>query len=65
MLETGEVDALVVQNPFAMGYLGIENAYQLINGKKPEHKEVFTETLTAFRENLFDEANQKLIFPFR
>ena len=27
MLETGEVDALIVQNPYAMGYLGVEYAY--------------------------------------
>jgi ribose transport system substrate-binding protein len=33
MLETGEMDALVVQNPFAMGYLGIQNAYSLVTGK--------------------------------
>lgn len=32
MLETGEVDALIVQDPYAMGYLGVECAYNLING---------------------------------
>ena len=34
MLETGEVDALIVQNPYAMGYLGVEAAYRLLNGQK-------------------------------
>ena len=31
MLETGEVDALIVQNPYAIGYLGVEHAYRLID----------------------------------
>ena len=31
-LQDGAVDALVVQNPYAMGYLGVESAYQLISG---------------------------------
>ena len=32
MLETGEIEGLIVQNPYAMGYLGVETAYRLING---------------------------------
>lgn len=63
MLETGEMDALIVQNPYAMGYLGVEAAWNLINGRTPE-KEIPTETMTATRQNMFDKASQKLIFPF-
>ena len=33
MMETGEVDALIVQNPYAMGYLGVENAYRLLGSR--------------------------------
>lgn len=44
MLETGEVDALIVQNPYAMGYLGVEYAYRLINGENPESEEIDTST---------------------
>lgn len=65
MLETGEMDALIVQNPFAMGYLGIETACSLLGGKAILEDQIHTETLTATRENLFEEASQKLIFPFR
>lgn len=65
MLETGEMDALIVQNPFAMGYLGIETACSLLGGKEILEDQIHTETLTATRENLFEEASQKLIFPFR
>ena len=32
-LQDGCVDALVVQNPYAMGYLGVESAYQLLTGQ--------------------------------
>lgn len=63
MLETGEMDALIVQNPYAMGYLGVEAAWNLINGKGTE-KKIRTETMTATQENMFDTASQKLIFPF-
>ena len=65
MLETGEMDALIVQNPYAMGYLGVEAAWNLINGREVPEKKIHTETMTATRENMFDTASQKLIFPFR
>ena len=32
-LQEGSVDALVVQNPYAMGYLGVESAYKLLAGQ--------------------------------
>lgn len=65
MLETGEMDALIVQNPYAMGYLGVETAWNLISGKEVPKKKIQTETMTATRENMFDTASQKLMFPFR
>lgn len=64
MLETGEMDALIIQNPYAMGYLGVETAWSLINGKTLPEKKIRTETMTATRENMFSKASQKLIFPF-
>lgn len=65
MLETGEMDALIIQNPYAMGYLGVEAAWNLINGREVPEEKIFTETMTATRENMFETASQKLIFPFR
>ena len=65
MLETGEMDALIVQNPYAMGYLGVETAWKLMNGMEVSDKKIYTETMTADRENMFDTASQRLIFPFR
>lgn len=32
-LQGGRVDALIVQNPYAMGYLGVESAYKLLSGQ--------------------------------
>lgn len=62
MLETGEVDALIVQNPYAMGYLGIENAYKLINDMPIDQKQVDTSTTLITRENMFDEDYQRVLF---
>ncbi len=62
MLETGEVDALIVQNPYAMGYLGIECAYRLINGQALEQMEIDTSTTVVTRENMFDSAVQRILF---
>ena len=65
MLETGEVNALIVQSPFSMGYLGVEHAYQLITNKKVNTSEIATKTVTITKENMFDQENQKIVFPFR
>ncbi len=64
MLETGEVDALIVQDPFAMGYLGVECAYNLIQGIEPEAQTVDTATTLVTRDNMFEEGIQRIIFPF-
>lgn len=64
MLETGEVDALVVQNPFVMGYLGVEQAQQIVTRKKHVEKITYTKTVVIDKENMFHEENQKIVFPF-
>jgi len=64
-LQDGWVDALIVQNPYAMGYLGVERAYQLISGQdaQPEPM-VDTSTRIVNRENLFTMDSQKALFAF-
>lgn len=64
MLETGEVDALIVQNPYAMGYLGIENAYHLMNGMPVTGEVVDTATTCVTRENMFEPECQRMLFAF-
>ena len=64
-LQTGEVDALVVQNPYAMGYLGVESAYKLLSGRARELQPIVdTSTRIVDRENLFATDSQKALFAF-
>lgn len=64
MLETGEVDALIVQNPYAMGYLGVENAYRMLGGHELEKKEINTSTHLVTKENMYSEESQRMLFSF-
>lgn len=64
MLETGEVDSLIVQNPYAMGYLGVECAYNALNKVPMETEEIDTETILVTRENMFQDECQKALFLF-
>ncbi|WP_342758719.1 substrate-binding domain-containing protein [Kineothrix sedimenti] len=64
LLETGEVDALIVQNPYAMGYLGIENAYNVINDIFIREKVIDTATTIVTKENMYDPDYQKILFSF-
>ena len=64
-LQEGSVDALVVQNPYAMGYLGVESAYNLLSGQSGELEQtVDTSTQIVDRENLFSSDSQKALFAF-
>ncbi len=63
MLESGEVDALIVQNPYAMGYFGVENAYKLLYGKKVD-TQVDTSTTLVTRDNMYSEECQRILFSF-
>lgn len=64
MLETGEVDALVVQNPYAMGYLGVETAYNLLNNSALESEEIDTLTKLVTRDNMYTDECQRMLFAF-
>lgn len=64
MLETGEVDALIVQNPYAMGYLGVEYANALINGTKLKETDIVTATTLVTKENMFEPECQRVLFAF-
>ena len=58
------VDALIVQNPYAMGYLGVESAYRLLTGKEPAAKRVDTATTLVTRENMYRPEYQKILFRY-
>lgn len=64
-LQEGSVDALIVQNPYAMGYLGIESAYKLLTGQGGSlERTVDTSTQIVDRTNLFSMDSQKALFAF-
>ena len=64
-LQEGSVDALIVQNPYAMGYLGVESAYQLLSGQGAGlEPTVDTATQIVNRGNLFSLDSQKALFAF-
>lgn len=64
MLETGEIDVLVVQNPFAMGYLALESAAMLISGQSVADTHLDTEVRAIHRKDMYTEKNQKFLFSF-
>jgi len=65
MLQTGAVDALVVQNPYAIGYLGVENAWKLLTGQlSAPSPDLWIATTLVTRDNMFLISSQKLLFPF-
>lgn len=65
-LQDGSVDALIVQNPYAMGYLGVESAHKLLNGQGGElEKVVDTSTRIVDLDNLFSIDSQKALFAFQ
>lgn len=63
LLEEGVFSAIVIQKPFVMGYMGVEHAVRIVNGVKGE-KEVDSGSVVITKENMYEEENQKLLFPF-
>lgn len=64
-LQEGTVDALIVQNPYAMGYLGVESAYKLLTGQGSGlERNVDTSTRIVDRDNIFTMDSQKALFAF-
>ena len=59
-LETGDLDALVVQNPYAIGYLGVESAVKLLRGEKVG--DVTTSLTVITCDNMFAPENQRKVF---
>jgi ribose transport system substrate-binding protein len=63
-LRDGLVQALIVQDPFKMGYLGVRYAVDAIRGKTVP-KRVDTGVYVVTKENLDSPEIQKLLHPFR
>lgn len=68
MVENGTINALIAQNPFSIGYLGVKAASELVTGTASSfgtQKQIYTDVTTVTRENLFDDDVQKIVFRFR
>lgn len=63
MLEEGVLQATVVQKPFNIGYLGIKTAMSVLEGDKVPPN-VYTDSVVIYKNNMYTEENQKLLFPF-
>jgi ribose transport system substrate-binding protein len=64
MLEEGIFEGIVIQNPFKMGYMGVDVTMKLLKGEKTL-KNVDSGCELITRENVYTEENQKLLFPFK
>jgi len=64
-LQNGTVSALIAQNPYAMGYLGVECAWKLLEGESFD-PDVWLDTATTIvtRENMFSPESQRALFSF-
>jgi ribose transport system substrate-binding protein len=62
-LEKGTIQATVIQNPVAMGYLGVKYAVMAAKGEKiPDNINI--ESKLIDKNSMYFEENQRLIFPF-
>lgn len=64
LLEEGIFTGIVIQNPFKMGYMGMETALKILNGE-PVPKRIDSGCELITREEIYTEENQKLLFPFK
>ena len=61
-LKNGDVQALVVQNPMLMGYLGVATAVKHLRGEKVE-KRIDTGVVLVTRENMEQPEIKDLLYP--
>ncbi len=61
-LKAGDVDGLVVQNPFAMGYLGVKTMVSVLKGEKVP-AQIDTGVGFVTKANLNDPAIAEMVFP--
>jgi len=61
-LKAGEMDGLVVQNPFLMGYLGVKTAVEALEGKEVKPR-IDTGVVLVTKENLEEPKIVELLTP--
>jgi ribose transport system substrate-binding protein len=63
-LKKGNIQALIVQNPYKMGYLGVKAAVDAVHGKSVE-KRIDTGVTVVTMENFNEPEIQKILFPLK
>ena len=66
MMRDGAMSALIAQNPYAMGYLGVETAWNLLQGQSSYDPNILIDTATTIitKDNMFTEESQRALFAF-
>ena len=65
LLRHGDVSALIVQNPYAMGYLGVETAWKILEGQSFRPDQLIDTAISIItQENMFSVEGQKALFSF-
>lgn len=64
LLQEGIIHKLVVQNGFSTGYLGVQQAVEMLSGGGRLDKPALLETKVIDADNMFWMVNQKMLFPF-
>lgn len=62
-LEEGIFQAIIIQKPFNMGYLGVEQAINVLTNREIEYN-LDSGSMLITRDNLYEEENQRLLYPF-
>lgn len=63
LIEQGIIHASVIQNPYSMGYISVQNAVQILN-KEPVPNFYDTGSVIVSKQTLYTTENEKLLFPF-
>lgn len=63
LLEEGVLQGIIIQKPFNIGYLGVDQAVKTITGKGTD-KKVDSGCKLITKENMYEEENQRLLYPF-
>ena len=64
LIEEDVIDAVMVQRPFNMGYIGIKKAVEETKDRRKQKEFIDTGCVLITKENVYEPENQKLIFPF-
>lgn len=63
LLSSGAINALIVQQPYMMGYLGVQNMVDYLDGKKVSHENIDPGCTLVTKDNMNDPEVAKVLHP--